>query len=849
MFDDNSKVINVDIDKEMRKSFLEYSMSVIVARALPDVRDGMKPVHRRIIYTMNESKNTYDKPYRKCAYTVGEVLGKYHPHGDASVYDALVRLAQKFSLRYPLIDGHGNFGTIDGDPAAAYRYTEARMSKIAGEMLTDIEKDTIPYTTNYDDKLKEPEVLPSRFPNLLVNGSVGIAVGMATNIPPHNLGEIIDAIDLVMENPDATLDEIMEFVKGPDFPTGGVIMGRSGIRAAYGTGRGKITLRAKTSIEEIKGRQCIIITEIPYMVNKSRLVEAIANLAKEKRVDGIHFVRDESGRDGMRIVVELKKDAMPQIVLNKLFSYTQLQDTVGVILLALVNGEPKVLTLKRCIEEYIKFQVEVIRRRVEFDLKKAKARAHIVEGLCIATDNIDEVVEICKTSANIPESKERLQTRFSLTEVQSEAIVQMTLGKLTGLERQKLEEELADLYKKIKKMEEILADENKVHEIIRDELAEIRRKFNDERRTQIESVSGEVDIEDLIPVEDCVITYTNKGYIKRMTLDTYKTQNRGGKGVQGMKQREEDFVEEMFICSTHDNILFITDKGYMYKLKCYEVPEGSKASRGMNAVNLLPLSEGEKIAAMIKTSNFDEGYYIVIVTRNGKIKRTPLPAYRNVRKKGLIAIVLEEGDEIAGVRMTNGESQLFVATRNGRAIRITESSMRAMSRTARGVKAITLVDDDRVVSMARMREGASLLTITDKGYGRRTELDAYKIQHRGGMGLKNYYVSEKFGHVCGIKVVDETDDAIMISNDGIVIRIRCSDVRIMGRYATGVKVMRLEDESRVVSFTRAEHDDDEETQEVDQPTDEELEQDRINSEAEKEEAEKAVDEKPSDEEE
>lgn len=848
MFDDNSKVINVDIDKEMRKSFLEYSMSVIVARALPDVRDGLKPVHRRIIYTMNESKNTYEKPYRKCAYTVGEVLGKYHPHGDASVYDALVRLAQSFSLRYPLIDGHGNFGNVDGDPAAAYRYTEARMSKIAGEMLTDIEKDTIPYTTNYDDKLKEPVVLPSRFPNLLVNGSVGIAVGMATNIPPHNLGEIIDAIDLIMENPDATLDEIMEFVKGPDFPTGGIIMGRAGIRAAYGTGRGKIILRANTRIEEIKGRQCIIITEIPYMVNKSRLVESIANLAKEKRVEGIHFVRDESGREGMRIVVELKKDAIPQIVLNKLFSYTQLQDTVGVIMIALVNGEPKVLTLKQCIQEYVKFQVEVIRRRTEFELKKAKARAHILEGLCIATDNIDEVVEICKTSENIPHSKQRLQDRFSLTEIQADAIVQMTLGKLTGLERQKLEDELEELQKKIKEMEEILADESKIHDIIRDELAEIRRKFSDERKTQIETVSGEVDIEDLIPVEDCVITYTNKGYIKRMTLDTYKTQHRGGRGVQGMKQREEDFVEEMFICSTHDNILFISNKGIMYKLKCYEVPEGSKSSRGVNAVNLLPLEEGEKIAAMIRTSDFDEGKYIVMVTRNGKIKRTALPAYKNVRKNGLIAIGLDEGDEIAGVRMTDGNSELFIATRNGMAIRIAENKMRALSRSAHGVKAIKLRGDDAVVSMARMREGATLLTITENGYGRRTALDAYKVQNRGGFGLKNYSVSEKNGYVCGIKVVDETDDAIMISNDGIVIRIRCSDVRVMGRYAAGVKVMKVTEDSKVVSFTRAEHDDEAETHEVEQPTEEELKQDALNSAAELSEAENAVDEPVEDEE-
>lgn len=832
MFNGNSKVFNVDIDKEMRKSFLEYSMSVIVARALPDVRDGMKPVHRRIIYTMNDSKNTYDKPYRKCAYTVGEVLGKYHPHGDASVYDALVRLAQKFSLRYPLIDGHGNFGSIDGDPPAAYRYTEARMSKIAGEMLTDIEKETIPYTTNYDDKLKEPVVLPSRFPNLLVNGSVGIAVGMATNIPPHNLGEVIDAIDLVMDNPDCTLDEIMEHIKGPDFPTGGIIMGRAGIRAAYATGRGKITLRANTTIEEIKGRQCIIVHEIPYMVNKARLVESMANLVKDKRIDGVHFIRDESGREGMRIVVELKKDAIPQIVLNKLFSYTQLQDTVGVIMLALVDGEPKVLTLKQTIEQYIKFQVEVIRRRTEYDLKKAKHRAHILEGLVIAADNIDEVVEICKTSENIPHSKQRLQERFNLTEIQAEAIVQMTLGKLTGLERQKILDELDELMKKIEELEAILADENKVHQIIKDELAEIRRKYSDDRRTQIETVSGEVDIEDLIPVEDCVVTYTNIGYIKRMPVDVYKTQRRGGRGVSGMKQREEDFVNEMFICSTHDNILFITNKGIMYKLKCYEVPEGSKSSRGVNAVNLLPLGEDEKIAAMIKTSDFDEGKYVVMVTKNGKIKRTALSAYKNVRKNGLIAIGLDEGDEIAGVRMTDGSAQLFVATRNGMAIRLEEEKIRSMSRSAHGVKAIKLRDGDYVVSMARVREGASLLTVTDKGYGKRTELDAYRIQNRGGFGLLNYKTGEEKGYVCGIKVVDETDDIILISNDGIIIRIRCADVRIMGRYATGVKVMKVAEESRVVSFTRAEHDEEAEVETVDQPSEEEIAQDMANAQAE-----------------
>ena len=609
-------------------------------------------------------------------------------------------------------------------------------------------------------------------------------------------------------------------------------MGRAGIRAAYATGRGKITLRANTTIEEIKGRQCIIVHEIPYMVNKARLVESMANLVKDKRIDGVHFIRDESGREGMRIVVELKKDAIPQIVLNKLFSYTQLQDTVGVIMLALVDGEPKVLTLKQTIEQYIKFQVEVIRRRTEYDLKKAKHRAHILEGLVIAADNIDEVVEICKTSENIPHSKQRLQERFNLTEIQAEAIVQMTLGKLTGLERQKILDELDELMKKIEELEAILADENKVHQIIKDELAEIRRKYSDDRRTQIETVSGEVDIEDLIPVEDCVVTYTNIGYIKRMPVDVYKTQRRGGRGVSGMKQREEDFVNEMFICSTHDNILFITNKGIMYKLKCYEVPEGSKSSRGVNAVNLLPLSEDEKIAAMIKTSDFDEGKYVVMVTKNGKIKRTALSAYKNVRKNGLIAIGLDDGDEIAGVRMTEGSAQLFVATRNGMAIRLEEEKIRSMSRSAHGVKAIKLRDGDYVVSMARVREGASLLTVTDKGYGKRTELDAYRIQNRGGFGLLNYKTGEEKGYVCGIKVVDETDDIILISNDGIIIRIRCADVRIMGRYATGVKVMKVAEESRVVSFTRAEHDEEAEVETVDQPSEEEIAQDMANAQAE-----------------
>lgn len=817
MFDNpNQKIISVDIEKEMKTSFLDYSMSVIVSRALPDVRDGLKPVHRRILYTMYEAGLTPDKKYLKCAATVGDVLGKYHPHGDASVYDALVRLAQDFSLRYPLVDGHGNFGSIDGDPAAAYRYTEARMGKIAVEMLADINKETIPYTTNYDDRLKEPVVLPSRFPNILVNGSTGIAVGMATNIPPHNLTEVIDAIDYIIDNPDATLDELMQCIKGPDFPTGGIIMGKAGIRAAYATGRGKITLRAKTSVEEIKGRQCILVHEIPYMVNKARLIENIAALSKEKRVEGIHDIRDESGRDGMRICIELKKDAIPQIVLNKLFSYTQLQDTVGVIMLALVDGVPKVLSLKQVLDEYLRFQVEVIRNRTMFDLKKLREREHILKGLAIAVDNLDEVIKICRTSKNQQEIKDRLIERFNLSVIQADAIAQMRLYQLSNMERQKILDELAAIEVKIAELEGILADERKVLEIIREELGKIKEKYGDERRTAIEAISGEVDIEDLIAEETCVVTYTNIGYVKRQPLSLYNTQNRGGKGVSGMKRREEDFVEDMFIASTHDYILFISNKGIMYKMKCYEIPEGSKQSRGTNVVGMLPFSEGEKIAAMIKTSDFDEGKFIVMVTKNGKIKRTPLSAYKNVRKNGLIAIGLDDGDEIAGVRMTGGENELIVATYMGRAIRIAEEQIRSMSRTAHGVRAIKLREGDYVVSMARIREGATVLTVTDKGNGRRCEIDGYRVQNRGGYGLLNYKVSDEKGYVCGIKVVDEDDDIIMISTEGIIIRIRACDIRVMGRYATGVRLMRVNGENKVVSFTRAEHDEEAEVEEVEQ---------------------------------
>lgn len=844
----NNRVVHRDIEKEMRESFLAYSMSVIVSRALPDVRDGLKPVHRRILYTMYENGLTPDKEYRKCADTVGTVLGRYHPHGDASVYDAMVRLAQDFSMRYPLVDGHGNFGSLDGDPPAAYRYTEARMDKMALDMLTDINKDTIDYMSNYDDRLKEPVVLPSRFPNLLVNGSVGIAVGMATNIPPHNLTETIDAVQTLIKNPDCTLDELMQHIKGPDFPTGGIIMGRAGIRAAYATGRGRITLRGRAKIEDIKNRTCIIIEEIPYMVNKKRLIENIADLAKDKRIDGIHTIRDESDKDhDVRIVIELKKDAIAQVVLNHLYQYTQLQDTVGVIMLALVKGEPKILSLKQMLTEYIDFQVEVIRRRTKFDLDKAQARAHILEGMVIAAENIEEVIRICRTSENITEIKQRLMARFTLTEIQADAIAQMRMYHLSNMERKKIDDELAELNAKIKDLTEILASHERVLEIICNELEEIKRKYGDERRTSIENVSGEVDVEDLIPVEDCVVTLTNIGYIKRQPISEYKTQKRGGKGVSAIKQRDEDFIQEMFISSTHDDVLFITSKGIMYKLRCYEIAEGSKQSRGVNVINMLPLAEDEKIAAMIKTTDYEDGKFLIMVTKNGKIKRTPLSAYKNVRKNGLRAVGLDDGDEIAGVRLTDGSAQVIVATRNGYAIRIDETQMRPMSRTAHGVKAIKLRDGDYVVSMARVREGASVLTVTDKGLGRRVKLDDYRIQNRGGYGMLNYKVSDDKGYVCGIKIVDEEDDIIMIATDGVIIRIRACDIRIMGRYATGVKLMRVSGEDRVVAFTRAEHDDSAETEKIEQPSEEELEKEMAEAAAE-EQNEVVIDEAPDDDE-
>ena len=824
MFAQDKKVKLTEINDEMRQSFLAYSMSVIIQRALPDVRDGLKPVHRRILYTMYEDGLTPDKKYLKCATTVGDTLGRYHPHGDASVYDAMVRLAQKFSMRYPLVDGHGNFGSVDGDPPAAYRYTESKMAKMAMNMLTDIDKETVDWAPNYDDRRKEPVVLPSRYPNILVNGSVGIAVGMATNIPPHNLGEVIDGLKLVAENPDCTLDELMEKIKGPDFPTGGIIMGRAGIRAAYATGRAKITLRSKTNIEEIHGRNCIIVTEIPYMVNKARLIESIAQLVKDKRLDGIHFIRDESDRSGMRIVIELKKDANPQIVLNKLFSFTQLQDTVGVIMLALVNGVPKVMSLKEILEEYLDFQIEVITRRTKFELKKAKEREHILQGLVIALDYIDEVIKIIRASAGPAEAKAALIERFGITEVQAEYIANMRLIQLSGLERQKIYDELAALEEKIADFEDILANRQRVIDIVVSESEEIAAKFSDERRTEIQTISGEVDIEDLIPEDMNVIALTNNGYIKRTSSSEYAVQRRGGRGVSGMKQRDEDFVASMHVCSTHDNVLFVTDRGVMFKLKCFEIPEGGKSSRGTNVVNVLPLEAGEKVAAMLYCRDFDEDRYVTMVTREGKIKRTGLENYRNVRKSGLIAIGLDEGDEIRGALITSGGDELLVATKQGRIIRFNEAELRQMGRSAHGVRAIKLREGDEVVSMEILKEDSYVLTVTDRGYGRRVLPDAYRAQKRGGYGILNYKTGGAKGDVCGIKVVGDGEDVIMISNDGIIIRVRAADISVMGRYSGGVTIMRTKDtpDRRVAAFTVAEHDDEAEISQVEQLSDDEL---------------------------
>lgn len=805
----HGRIKDVDVKEEMKSSFLDYSMSVIISRALPDVRDGLKPVHRRILYTMYEKGLDPNKPYHKCADTVGAVLGAYHPHGDASVYDALVRLAQDFSMRYMLVDGHGNFGSVDGDPPAAYRYTEARMSKISCEMLTDIDKKTVDFQPNFDDRLEEPTVLPSRFPNLLVNGSDGIAVGMATKIPPHNLGETIDAACALIDNPDIDLAGLMDYMPGPDFPTGGIIMGRSGIRATYATGRGKITVRAKTEIVEAKnGRYKIIVTELPYQVNKARLIEYIADLVKDKRIDGISNIEDHSDRQGMHIEIDVKREASASIVLNNLFNLTQLQTTFGAIMLAIVDGVPKILNLKEMLTEYVNFQQEIIRRRTEFDLKKAKDREHILEGLKIAIDFIDEVISIIRNSKDQATAKVNLMERFGLDDVQAQAIVQMRLGQLTNMERTKIEDEIAALKTKIEEYKAILADEGRQREIIKEELIVIRNKFADPRRTEICAVNGEVDIEDLIPNQECVLTLTQFGYVKRLAVDTYKIQNRGGRGVSGMSRREEDVATEMFVINSHDYVLFFTDKGRVYRLKCYEVPEGSRQSKGMNIANLLPIAADEKVTSMIRVPEFDEEKYLVMVTKQGIIKRISLNAYNTARKGGLIALELNEGDELAWVRLTDGNQQVIVATKNGLAIRFEETDVRPMGRQARGVKAISLREGDCVVGMCVVANDDLILTASETGFGRISNVSDYRLQSRGGKGITNYH-TEKYGNVAAVSAVKLTDDIIIISQEGVIIRIAADTVRICNRPSKGVTLMRIGENDKVVTVARAPHEDSE----------------------------------------
>ena len=832
VIENDSNIVDVDLVKEIRNSFLDYSMSVIVQRALPDVRDGLKPVHRRILYTMFENGLAPEKPYRKCADTVGAVLGRYHPHGDASVYDALVRLAQNFSMRYLLVDGHGNFGSVDGDPPAAYRYTEARMSKLAVEMLQDIDKDTVDFQPNYDDRLKEPTALPSHFPNLLVNGSMGIAVGMATNIPPHNMDEVIDGVCTLIDNPEATMDDLMQSIKGPDFPTGGIIMGRAGIRSAYATGRGRVMVRARTEIEEEKnGRFQIIVTELPYQVNKARLIENIADLVKEKRIEGITNVEDHSDREGMRIVISVRRDASPQIVLNRLFNFTQMQSTFSVNMLAIVNGEPKLLTLKQILEEYIKFQESVVRRRTAYELRKAQDRAHILEGLKVAVDNIDEVVHIIRASKSVAEARQNLGQRFGLDDVQTKAIVEMPLGRLTGLERDKLDSELADLREKIANYQDILAHEARVLAIVKTEALAVKEKFGDDRRTEIQTISGEMDVEDLIPDEECMLTLTEFGYIKRQNPDAYRTQHRGGRGVSGMTRREEDIASEMFLIRTHDYVMFFTNRGRAYRLKCYEVPEGSRTSKGVNIANLLPIAQEEKVTSMIRVKEFDEQSYLVMVTKNGVIKRTQLSDFSNVRKNGVIAVNLDEGDELSWVRLTGGEDELLVATNFGMAIRFLETDVRAMGRTARGVRAISLKQGDTVVGMSVVRAGGQVLTVSETGFGRISPVSDYGVQHRGGLGRLNYRVA-RYGKVAAIKIVNpKDDDIILISSDGIIIRIHADTINIHSRPAKGVLLMRVAEGSRVVTVARTARSDDEETA---QPEDDGSADEGVETSAEKE---------------
>ena len=797
------QIIKRDIEEEMRTAYIDYAMSVIVARALPDVRDGLKPVHRRILYTMNEDGFTPDKPYRKCATTVGDVLGRYHPHGDSSVYDALVRMAQDFSLRYMMVDGHGNFGSIDGDPPAAYRYTEARMSKIAQYMLSDIDKNTVDFMPNYDDRLQEPTVLPARIPALLANGSSGIAVGMATNIPPHNLTELINGIIKIIDEDNVTDEDLMTVIKGPDFPTGATILGREGIKQAYTTGRGKITLRAEAEIEEMSGgKQRIIVSSLPYQVNKAKLIEYTAELVKEKRIEGISAIRDESDReDKVRIVIELKRDANPQVVLNLLYKNTQMQDTFGIIMLALVDGVPKILTLRECLDHYIEHRRKVILRRTKFELDKAEARAHILEGLKIALDNIDEVINIIRSSYD--DAKERLMERFGLSEIQAQAILDMRLKTLSGLQREKIEEEYNELMKLIAHLKEILASETLVYQIIKEELIEVKEKFGDERKTKIIAAEGEIDVEDLIKEEQSVIALTHFGYIKRMPIDTYKSQKRGGKGITGISTREEDFVKEIFTASTHDTILFFSNKGKLYRLRGYEIPESGRTAKGTAIVNLLSLDAGEKISTIIPIQNFAEGKYLLFATRNGLIKKTALTEYNTARKTGLLAITLKDDDELIDVRLTDGEDNVVLVTKQGMCITFSERDVRPIGRVSQGVIGIRLDEGDTVIGMESIVQGSksTLLAITENGFGKRTELDEYRVQTRGGKGVITYKITPKTGTIVGIRIVNEDDDVMLITDTGTIIRINVTEISVLGRSTQGVTLMRT-NEGKVVSIEK-----------------------------------------------
>lgn len=821
----DQKIVEIKLEKEMQTAYIDYAMSVIVGRALPDVRDGLKPVHRRILYTMYEGGLTSNNKFSKSVATVGDTLKKYHPHGDQSVYDAMVRLAQNFSMRYPLVEGRGNFGSVDGDPAAAYRYTEARMARISNEMLRDIDKETVNYIPNFDESRKEPVVLPSRFPNLLVNGSSGIAVGMTTNIPPHNLGETIDAVICVLDNPDATLDDLMEHIKGPDFPTYGSIMGRSGIRAAYGTGKGRIKVRAKTEMEEFgQNRTRIIVTELPYQVNKARLIENIAEQVRDKRLDGISGLRDESDREGMRMVIELKRDANPQVVLNRLYNSTQLQTTFAIVLLALVENQtqPKILTLREILDEYIAHQQEVLVRRIQYDLRKVQERAHLLEGLRIAVDHIDEVIQIIRSSYD--DAKERLIGRFSLSDVQAQAILEMQLRRLQGLERDKIEQEYQELLEKIKWYQSLLASDELRNDLLKKELLEIKDKYNDPRRTVIETVEDEIDVEDLIEEEDCVYTLTNVGYIKRIPASAYRAQRRGGKGITAMTTREEDFVETLFVASTHDYILFFTNQGKVHRKKGYLIPEAGRTAKGTNLVNILPLEPGEKVNTMIHVREFPENQYLTMITKTGTVKRITLASINTARKSGIRAIHLEEDDELISVRETDGNQNIILATHEGMAICFQETDVRVMGRDAVGVRGIRLRDGDYVVGAARARKNGTLLTVTENGYGKRTKIQEYlrggsledreetdlQPQHRGGYGLQNYAITEKTGKVAAVKVVDEEDDIMIISDDGTIIRMAAKDVNLYGRNTRGVILMRVAEDAKVISLARTEREEAEE---------------------------------------